>query len=353
MLTIPVLRWGQPYKSLETKEVVDFSTGAVIACVGQANGGLVARDLKRAQHARDVLRALDPKEVLARCLQAAELFLHADLALGIEGETQSPVDYAKAQSASTGLPQHLCLANMRKNAFVLSNMPGILDALTRGLDLAILSRGYGQEPRGVTVSYQAQSPVLGAVLPSNSPGVHSLWLPAVPLQIGLVLKPGSSEPWTPYRLVSAFVAAGIPAEAFGLYPGDHDVGASILSHCRRSMIFGSEKTVEQYSGNPRVQVHGPGFSKILLGDDQVDNWQDYLDVMVESILSNAGRSCINASAIFASRHTQEIAAALAQRLGPIEPLAADDPGAQLAAFTNPEVARGTWSLIENDLRESG
>jgi hypothetical protein len=32
--------------------------------------------------------------------------------------------------------------------------------------------------------------VLGLVLPSNSPGVHTLWLPVIPLQIGLVLKPG-------------------------------------------------------------------------------------------------------------------------------------------------------------------
>ena len=31
-----------------------------------------------------------------------------------------------------------------------------------------------------------------AVLPSNSPGVHTLWLPAIPLQMGLVLKPGST-----------------------------------------------------------------------------------------------------------------------------------------------------------------
>ena len=58
------------------------------------------------------------------------------------------------------------------------------------------------------VSYQAQSPVLGLVLPSNSPGVHTLWLPVIPLQIGLVLKPGPQEPWTPYRMAAAFFAGG-------------------------------------------------------------------------------------------------------------------------------------------------
>jgi acyl-CoA reductase-like NAD-dependent aldehyde dehydrogenase len=273
--------------------------------------------------------------------------------MGIDGELQSISDYVHMQSASTGLPEHMCQTNMQKIAFVLENMSSILDALTRGLDLEILARGYGQESRGVTVSYLPQSPVLAAVLPSNSPGVHTLWLPALPLMIGLVLKPGSSEPWTPYRVAAAFLKAGLPPAAIGIYPGDHDVGNAILSKCRRAMIFGSEKTVEQYAGNPRVQVHGPGFSKILLGDDVVDCWPDYLDLMEESILSNGGRSCVNCSTIVASRHTTEIARALAERLGPVDAQPPTHPGARLAAFTSPEIAGAIWSSITSDLAETG
>ncbi len=124
-----------------------------------------------------------------------------------------------------------------EESFVLANMDKILAALTRGLDLNILTRGHGEEGRGVTVSYQCQSPVLGAVLPNNSPGVHTLWLPAIPLQVGLLLKPGSQEPWTPYRMAAAFMAAGIPGEAIAMYPGGHDVGQTLLTRCQRSMIF--------------------------------------------------------------------------------------------------------------------
>ena len=91
-------------------------------------------------------------------------------------------------------------------------------SLTRGLSLDVLTSGHGEE-RGVPISYQAQSPVLGLVLPSNSPGVHTLWLPIIPMQIGLVLKPGPQEPWTPYRMAEAFFAAGIPREAISIYPG--------------------------------------------------------------------------------------------------------------------------------------
>jgi acyl-CoA reductase-like NAD-dependent aldehyde dehydrogenase len=237
--------------------------------------------------------------------------------------------------------------------FVLSNMDRILDALSRGLDTKVLWQGYGVEHRGVTVSYQAQSPVLGLVLPSNSPGVHTLWLPVIALGVGLVMKPGSQEPWTPYRMAAAMVEAGIPAEAIGLYPGATDVGAGILAGCRRSMIFGSAKTVGQYRGNPGVQVHGPGFSKVVFGDDCVDDWEQHLDMLCESVAINSGRGCINASAIFASRHTRAIAEALAARLGPIDVKPPDDPEAKLAAFTIPGAAKAIWGQIEANLKAPG
>src|SRR5262249_40886930 len=154
----------------------------------------------------------------------------------------------------------------------------------------------------------------------NSPGVHTLWMPVIPLQIGLVLKPGPQEPWTPYRMAEAFFQAGGPRETISIYPGGPDVGAAVISSCERTMIFGGLPTVERYHGNPRVQAHGPGFSKILLGDDEVDNWEQYLDLMVDSVLINSGRSCISCSGIWASRHGKEIAEALAKRLGPVAPL---------------------------------
>ncbi len=351
MLNIPILRWGKPYESLEVDEVLHFSTGEPIAKVSQANGGIIQRDMRKAQQARDILREIPIPELIERIKKAADLYAEASLPLG-DG-TQSPDDFVHQQSATTGLPEHMCRANMAKNSFVLTHMDKILDCLTRGLPLQILSDGFGVEDRGVVVSYQAQAPVLGAVLPSNSPGVHTLWLPVIPLQLGLVLKPGPQEPWTPYRMAAAFIEAGIPAEVFAIYPGGPDAGAAVLASCQRAMIFGGSATVEQYKGDPRVQAHGPGFSKILLGDDVVDQWEDYLDLMVESIYINSGRGCINCSGIWASRHTREIAEALAERLGSVEALPPEDPQAGLAAFTVPGMAKAVWGMIENDLKENG
>ncbi len=351
MLTLSALRWGKLYKSLELQEVIHFDTGEPIAKIGMVNGGMLQLDLKYAPRARAVLRQIPTSDLLQKCKKAAELFETATLPVG--DSDQSVDDFIHQQSASTGLPEHMCRSNMKKNSFVLANMDKILDSLTRGLNLDIFTKGYGEEGRGVTVSYQVQSPVLGAVLPNNSPGVHTLWLPAIALQIGLLLKPGTQEPWTPYRMASAFMAAGVPGEAFALYPGGHDVGQTLLSKCNRSMVFGSAQTVEQYAGNPRVQAHGPGFSKILIGDDVVDQWEKYIDLMVESIFSNSGRSCINCSGIWASRHTEAIAAALAERLGPIDVLPPQDDRAGLAAFTNAKMATGTWAMVQQDLQDSG
>lgn len=351
MLNLPILRWGQPYTSLEQDQVIHFLTGETLARVSQANPGLLGRDMRQAQRARNVLAEIPIVELIGIMRKAADLYLNATLPMG-DGE-QSPDDFARQQSASTGLPEHLCKGNMSKNHFVLSNMDRILDSLTRGLNLNILTRGYGVESRGVMVSYQTQAPVLGLVLPSNSPGVHTLWLPVIPMQVGLVLKPGPQEPWTPYRMAAAFFAAGVPREAISIYPGGGDIGAEVVRRTRRSLIFGGTATVERYKGDPRVQVHGPGFSKIILGDDVVDHWERYLDIMVDSVFANSGRGCINCSGIWASRHTREIAEAVAARMGPVEPKPPQDCEARLAAFTIPGAARAIWSSIDRGLADAG
>ena len=330
--------------------MVHFITGEPLAEVSQSIGGMIARDMRKAHRARDVLREIPIQELIGRASQAADLFMSAELPAG-DG-SQTPDDFVRYQSATTGLPEHMCRQNMEKLHHVLTSMEQILDALTRGLDLSILTAGYGEE-NGVVRSFQATTPVLGMVLPSNSPGVHGLWLPVIPLQIGLVLKPGPQEPWTPYRMSEAFFQAGIPRNAISLYPGLGDVGAAVLQHCSRNLIFGGTPTIEQYGNNPRVQVHGPGFSKVLLGDDQVDDWETHLDLMVDSVLTNSGRSCISCSGIWVSRHGREIADALARRLGPIAPKDPEDPEAQLAAFTVQGQGDAIEAGIEQGLGEPG
>src|SRR5439155_26233375 len=99
MVRIPILRWGQPYDSLELDKVVNFVTGETLAQVGQANPGLLAKDMKKAPRAREVLREIPIRQLIQMMKKAGELYKDATLPMG-DGQ-QSPDDFARQQSAST------------------------------------------------------------------------------------------------------------------------------------------------------------------------------------------------------------------------------------------------------------
>ncbi len=168
-----------------------------------------------------------------------------------------------------------------------------------------------------------------------------------------MLKPGSQEPWTPYRVIQAFLAAGAPPQAFGFYPTDYSGASEILLRSGRAMLFGDVSTVKAWQHDKRVQIHGPGWSKVMVGEDLADNWQQFIQTIVDSISINSGRSCLNASGVWLTKNGREVAEALAKELAQIEAKAIDDPDAQLAAFVNPVVAQRISALIDSGLRQGG
>lgn len=350
MLHIPILRAGRPYKSLDTAALKHFRDSEAVAVVSQANRGLIARDLSQAETHRRCLQEIPVAELMDICRRAAGFFMQADLPL--DGASQSPRDYVQQLSATTGMPHALCRRNMGKIETVLKEMPAILRGLMRGLDPAILDSGWIVQNDNL-ISFSCQAHALGAILPSNSPGVHSLWLPAIPLKVPLVLKPGREEPWTPYRIAQAFIAAGCPPEAFSFYPSDHSGATEILLRCGRAMFFGDQASVQAWANDPRVEIHGPGWSKIIIAEDQINNWEQHLDLMVASIVENGGRSCLNASGVWVPSHGREIAEALAQRLAQIEARPMDDPQAQISAFTNKKFAARINDMIDQHLHIPG
>jgi len=350
MLQIPLLRAGEAYTSLSVNRLTDIRNGEPVAEVSLANPGLVARDLSLTAKSRRELDRVDIAELLAICGRAAELFVDAELPVGTD--TQSPDDYLLQLAATTGMPVSLGRSNMHKIHFVLAEMETVLGGLTRGLDLGVLDSGWGMEGER-HISFRRETDALGVVLPSNSPGVHSLWLPAIPLKIALVLKPGRQEPWTPHRVAQALLAAGCPPPALGFYPTDYSGTNEILMRCGRSMLFGDSSTVAPWTGDPRVQIHGPGWSKILIGADQTGNWRQHLELIVQSVCNNCGRSCINASGVWTPDHGREIGQAIAERFAAIEARPLDDPSAQLAAFPTVEAAERLSSYIDSQLAIPG
>jgi acyl-CoA reductase-like NAD-dependent aldehyde dehydrogenase len=351
-LHLPALRRGKPYTSLDQTDIKDCRTGETLARLSQVNAGVIRKDLARIAESRAALSRISCDDLLTICGRAAAFFLSENLPLGDQGQTQSPQGYIESLSATSGLPFALVRRNMEKIAHALANMRTILSGLTRGIQTSVLDRGWGGHAGGRLCFYPTASS-LGVVMPSNSPAVNSLWLPAIPLKVPVILKPGRDEPWTPYRLIQALIAAGCPPEAFGFYPTDHEGAGEILRSCGRALVFGDKTTTAQYAGNPAIQVHGPGYSKILIGEDEIERWPGFIDVMVASIADNGGRSCINTSAVVVPKYAREIADALAAKLAPMAPLPASDANAKLSAFANPAMADAIDAQIEEGLRTAG
>lgn len=347
---LPILRAGEPYRSLTVETLTDIRSGEPVAEVSRANSGLVTRDMARVGEHRRCLDALSVAELIAISKRAAELYVSAELPLG--EATQTPDDYVRQLSATTGMPESLARANMAKTHYVLAEMETVLGGLTRGLDLSLIDDGWGSQ-EGRPLSYRRETDVLGAVLPSNSPGVHSLWLPAIPLKVALALKPGRQEPWTPYRVAQAWIAAGCPKEAFGFYPTDHAGGQEILMRSGRSLLFGDASTVGVWATDPRIELHGPGWSKVIFGPDQAASWREHLELLVASVAGNGGRSCVNASGVWTPSHGDELAHGLAERLAGLEALPLDHPEAGLAAFSEPRVAHAISDYLDSQLAVEG
>jgi acyl-CoA reductase-like NAD-dependent aldehyde dehydrogenase len=345
-LHVPILRGGEPYRSLDTLRTPHYRTREPFVEISVANTGLIRRDLRHQQEARAILASFGAKELYAICSRAANLFAESDVPLG--DSAQSPEDYVRQVSATTGLPNVMVRRNMQKIRTVLADMETVVNGLTRNLDRDVFDAGYAGD-----ISYFPRADSLGVVLPSNSPGVHSLWIPAFAMKVPLVLKPGSAEPWTPYRIIQALIHAGAPPQVFGYYPADHAGGGEILRQCGRGMVFGDVSSTRPWQGDPRIEIHGPGYSKIVIGEDCVDEWEKHLDVMVASILENSGRSCINASGVWVPRHAEAIAEALAQRLANVVPKDETDEAAQIAPFADPGVAARIAQMIDGELDSEG
>ena len=343
-MQIPILRLGEEYHSADLVELNDNLV------THTANPGLIRRDLLSIEKSKAALDAIPAETLADYCEAAAELFMHADLPCG--DSTQGPEDYIESLSALTRLPHTLVKMNMGKIHAAMSQIRTVIGGLTRGIPLEMFDGGLATLD-GLDINYYPATSSLGVSLPSNAPAVNSLWLPALVMKIPVLLKPGREDPFTPLRIVQAMIQAGFPKEAFGFYPTTHEGGDTLLTSCGAGISFGSDVTVRKYAPFKSIQVHGTGRSKILIGEDFIDRWEEYIDVLATSISANGGRSCINTSSILVPSHRDEIAEALAAKLATIDPLARDDENALLCGFANTAMAEGIDGMIEDLLKEPG
>lgn len=349
---LPVLRFGEAYRSLDTNDLGNVLRSGNRLEISVANAGIIRRDKLAIERGRAALAAIPAETLLDYAENAAKLYLEGELPFGMDGETQSVADYVTALSELTGLPHSLCRSNMFKVAAALENIRAVVAGLTRGLPAKLFDDGCARLG-DIDMNFFPIADSLGVTLPSNSPGVNSLWLPALVMKTPVFLKPGREDPLTPYRIIQAMIGAGFPKEAFGFYPTTHEGGDAILLSCGRGIVFGSDATVQKYSKYSNIQVHGSGRSKVLIGEDMANEWEKHLDVMVESVSANGGRSCINASSVMVPSHFEEISNAMAKKLATVEPRSREDKDALLCGFANADFAKAMDEAIDEALKTPG
>ncbi len=120
MISIPILRKGEPYTSLDVVRVPHHRTREPFVEISQANAGLIRRDLLDQRSARAALTKFSTAELVEICARAADYFLND--ALPLDAMPQSPDDYVRQVSATTGLPHTLARRNMQKIRTMLAEM---------------------------------------------------------------------------------------------------------------------------------------------------------------------------------------------------------------------------------------
>jgi hypothetical protein len=173
---------GAGLTKLDQFNLTDHRTGEVKASVSSVNPGIIRKDLQRIAESRAALRALSSAQLIEICARAGDHFLNGTLPLGAS-HTQSPAQYIETLSATSGLPHVMVRRNMAKIHQALTQMRTVLNGLTRGLDLSILDAGVGEQAAAQL------TPRRSAFMPSNSPAVNSLWLPAI------AHNPGRDQTW--------------------------------------------------------------------------------------------------------------------------------------------------------------
>src|SRR5262245_45442616 len=100
MLHLPILRWGQPYRSVNQVVTPHFRTREPFVSMSQANIGLIRRDLLKQADARALLRRIQFADLVGMAHQAAAHFLNDTLPLDPDsGTMQTPQEYVEQVSA--------------------------------------------------------------------------------------------------------------------------------------------------------------------------------------------------------------------------------------------------------------
>ncbi|RKE17920.1 aldehyde dehydrogenase family protein [Streptomyces sp. TLI_171] len=308
-MTTPTLQPLVAGEHLACDETVDLhgADGAPLARVGVSPTLLLHLAMRR------VRGTAVPPEVFER---AGALFAEAELA----GE--SAESYRARVVAATGLPDRVVADGLRS---VRAGLARLAESTSRQLPAP--APGVRWVPRGRT---------LGVVTPSNHVDPHLTWARALSVGYGVLVRPGTRDPFTPFRLAAALLAAGLPGHTLAVLPGDHGLGERLLEATDLGIVYGGPSAVARWEHRPSVLTRGPGRSAALL-DRPLS--PDTLDALAHAVAADAGVRCANTSVIRTAGSPAETADALAARLDALPSHPAARAEAVLPVFSATQAAQ--------------
>lgn len=342
MLIPAVIGNGQKrYRSVELRTLAGFDGSTV------AEATITPPLLVNTAAHRDAahLRSLPVRELLKIFRRAAGIFA--------EGQPDGiqPESYVRNASLTSGLPLSITRrrtlglfprALRAMECFLRVQSPGGLKVF----DSHIYRAG------GVSVGLVPRGRNVGFVMPGNHPSTHFLWLSALAMKIPVVLRPSEDDLFTPYRLVTALLEAGLPEDAITFVPGTHELVDAIVQACSLSVLFGMQQLEDRYAANRNVKVYGPGRSKVVVLANA--GFGRTVDMICRMVMDDAGRGCVNVSAVIVEgRNVGELASAVSEALKRVPIMSPLAEGAQLGAVRSIAEANAYNSLIDGGLREGG
>ncbi|MFJ9039021.1 aldehyde dehydrogenase family protein [Streptomyces sp. NPDC102406] len=261
-------------------------------------------------------RAPDP----ALFTEAVRLFATATL----DGE--SPREYVRRVCHATGLTAAAVDQAVRDLVKEIGELPR-----TTAAELPATGFGTGFDTRWVP-----RGKVFAAVLASNHPVPNVSWVQALFHGYSVLVKPGSRDPFTPARLLSALLAAGLPPTKVAYLPCARQVGEFLLREADRGIIYGGDRAVATWHQRESVAVRGPGRTKALVDTEPDDALIEHLAL---SASFDGGTRCTNLSAVLTTGSVADIADRLAERLARLPSLPATDSEATLLVVNRARAAQ--------------
>jgi len=339
---IPALtgRGRDGYRSLERKTLTGFD-GSPIAEV-TITPPLLVHDI--ATRATASLRALPIDNLLEIFRRAACIFV------GSQPDGLAPEAYVRNASLTSGMP----LSIMRRQTLglfltALRTMDRFLEAQSPGGLQVFDSNTYSTG--GVSIGLVPRGRNVGFVMPGNHPSTHFMWLGALAMKLPVVVRPSEDDVFTPNRLAMALMEAGLPEDAIACVPGAHELVDAIVQACDLAVLFGMQHLEDRYAANRNVKVYGPGRSKVVVLPNA--DFERTVEMIYRMVMDDAGRGCINASAVIVEGDAAELACAVARTLERIPIVSPLVEGAQLGAVRSTGEANAYNAFIDSGLLEGG